>query len=72
MRGFSSKIRLKLRLFGLFLEFAKGDLMRVRSKAILAAVAALAIASGACGKVGNLQARKAFKEANALYQAQDY
>jgi len=46
--------------------------MRVRSKAILAAVAALAIASGACGKVGNLQARKAFKEANGLYQAQDY
>ena len=46
--------------------------MRVRSKAILAAVAALAIASGACGKVGNLQARKAFKEANGLYQAQNY
>jgi tetratricopeptide (TPR) repeat protein len=51
---------------------SKGDLMRVRSKAILAAVAALAIASGACGKVGNLQARKAFKEANGLYQAQNY
>jgi tetratricopeptide (TPR) repeat protein len=46
--------------------------MRVRSKAILAAVAALAIASGACGKVGNLQARKAFKEANGMYQAQNY
>jgi tetratricopeptide (TPR) repeat protein len=51
---------------------SKGDLMRVRSKAILAAVAALAIASGACGKVSNLQARKAFKEANAMYQAQNY
>jgi tetratricopeptide (TPR) repeat protein len=46
--------------------------MRVRSKAILAAVAALAVASGACGKVGNLQARKAFKEANTLYQGQNY
>jgi tetratricopeptide (TPR) repeat protein len=46
--------------------------MCVRSKAILAAVAALAIASGACGKVGNLQARKAFKEANGLYQGQNY
>lgn len=51
---------------------SKGDLMRVRSEAILAAVAALAIASGACGKVGNLQARKAFKEANSMYQAQNY
>jgi len=46
--------------------------MRVRSKAILAAVAVLAIASGACSRVGNLQARKAFKEANGMYQAQDY
>jgi tetratricopeptide (TPR) repeat protein len=54
------------------LEFAKGDLMRVRSKAILAVVAALAIASGACGKVGNLQARKAFKEATTMYTAQNY
>ena len=55
-----------------FGKLAKGDPMRVRSKAILAAVAALAIASGACGKVGNLQARKAFKEANGMYQAQNY
>jgi tetratricopeptide (TPR) repeat protein len=46
--------------------------MRVRSKAILAVVAAVAIASGACSKVGNLQARKAFKEANTMYQAQNY
>src|SRR3954471_22462410 len=46
--------------------------MRVRSKAILAVVAAVAIASGACSKVGNLQARKAFKEANGMYQAQNY
>jgi tetratricopeptide (TPR) repeat protein len=46
--------------------------MRVRSKAILATVAVLAIASGACSKVGNLQARKSFKEANGMYQAQNY
>jgi hypothetical protein len=46
--------------------------MRVRSKAILAAIAVLAIASGACSKVGNLQARKSFKEANGMYQAQNY
>jgi tetratricopeptide (TPR) repeat protein len=59
-------------IWAVFSTFAKGDLMRVRSKAILAAVAALAIASGACGKVGNLQARKAFKEANGMYQAQNY
>jgi tetratricopeptide (TPR) repeat protein len=46
--------------------------MRVRSKSILAAMAVLAIASGACGKVGNLQARKGFKDANGMYQAQNY
>jgi tetratricopeptide (TPR) repeat protein len=46
--------------------------MRVRSKAILAIVAVLAIATGACSKVGNLQARKSFKEANGLYQGQNY
>src|SRR6476620_7364738 len=46
--------------------------MRVRSKAVLAALAIMAVASGACSKVGNLQARKAFKEANGLYQAQNY
>lgn len=47
--------------------------MRVRSKAILACGAViLAIASSACGKVANLQARKTFKEANGLYQAQNY
>jgi tetratricopeptide (TPR) repeat protein len=46
--------------------------MRVRSKAILAMVAILAIATGACSKVGNLQARKSFKEANGLYQGQNY
>jgi len=47
--------------------------MRVRSKAILAGTAILvAVASGACSRVGNLQARKAFKEANGLYQGQNY
>jgi tetratricopeptide (TPR) repeat protein len=46
--------------------------MRVRSKAILATVAVLAIASGACSKVGNLQARKSFKDANGMYQGQNY
>ena len=46
--------------------------MRVRSKAFLAAVAVLAIASGACSKMSNLQARKAFKEANGMYQAQNW
>src|SRR5260221_6355367 len=46
--------------------------MRVRSKAMLAAMTVLAIATGACSKVGNLQARKAFKEANGLYQGQNY
>src|SRR5437667_2723823 len=47
--------------------------MRVRRKAILAGAAiVLAVASGACGRVANLQARKAFKEANGLYQSQNY
>lgn len=32
----------------------------------------LALAAGACGKVSNLKARKSFKEANVLYQRQDY
>jgi len=30
------------------------------------------LALGACSQIGNLQARKAFKDANAAYQAQDY
>ena len=47
--------------------------MRVRSKAILAGMAVImAVGAGACSKVGNLQARKAFKEANGLYQGQNY
>jgi tetratricopeptide (TPR) repeat protein len=47
--------------------------MRVRSKAILAVTAMIAaVALAACSQVGNLQARKAFKDANGLYQAQKY
>ena len=51
----------------------KGDLMRVRRKAILAGAAIfLAVGSSACGRLANLQARKSFKEANGLYQTQNY
>jgi tetratricopeptide (TPR) repeat protein len=51
----------------------KGDLMRVRSKAILASTAiVVAVAVSACSQLGNLQARKAFKDANTLYQGQNY
>jgi tetratricopeptide (TPR) repeat protein len=47
--------------------------MRVRSKAILASMAIIAaMAVSACGQLGNLQARKAFKDANTLYQSQKY
>ena len=47
--------------------------MRVRSKAILASTAIVAIvALSACSKLGNLQARKAFKDANTAYQSQNY
>jgi predicted Zn-dependent protease len=51
----------------------KGDLMRVRRKAILASTAVIAIvALSGCSKLGNLKARKAFKDANAAYQSQNY
>jgi len=47
--------------------------MRVRSKAILASTAIVAaVAVSACGQLGNLQARKAFKDANTSYQSQNY
>lgn len=47
--------------------------MRVRSKAILASTAIIAVvALSACGQLGVLQSRKAFKDANTLYQAQNY
>ena len=34
--------------------------------------ATLAVAAGGCGKVGELKAKKAIKDANQAYQAQDY
>ena len=41
--------------------------MRVRSKAILASTAIIAaVALSACSQIGNLQARKAFKDANTM------
>jgi tetratricopeptide (TPR) repeat protein len=47
--------------------------MRVRSKAILAATAIIAaVAVSGCAQFGNLQAKKAFKDANTQYQAQNY
>jgi predicted Zn-dependent protease len=47
--------------------------MRVRRKAILASTAIIAIvALSGCSKLGNLKARKAFKDANTAYQAQNY
>jgi tetratricopeptide (TPR) repeat protein len=45
--------------------------MRVRSRAILTSAVIIA-ATSACGQLGNLQARKAFKDANTAYQAQNY
>ncbi len=44
--------------------------MRLSSKAILAGVVAISVVS--CSRVGNLQGRRSFKEANALYQQQKY
>ena len=46
--------------------------MRVRSEAILATAIIAAMGLSACGQLGNLQAKKAFKDANGLYQAQNY
>ncbi len=47
--------------------------MRVRNKAMLAATAIVAaVAVTGCGQFSNLKARKAFKDANADYQAQRY
>src|SRR4051812_21051441 len=34
--------------------------------------ASLGLAAGGCGKVGELKAKKAIKDANQAYQAQDY
>jgi tetratricopeptide (TPR) repeat protein len=47
--------------------------MRVQGNAILAVTAIIAVAAlPACSQIGNLHARKAFKEANTLHQAQQY
>lgn len=47
--------------------------MRVRSKAILASTAIIAaVAVSACSQLGNLLAKKAFKDANTMYQSQNY
>ncbi len=46
--------------------------MRSLSGASVAMAAVLALAAVGCGKVGELKAKKAFKNANQAYQAQDY
>jgi tetratricopeptide (TPR) repeat protein len=50
----------------------KGGFMRSRSRASVALAAVLALAAVGCGKVGELKAKKAMKNANQAYQAQDY
>ena len=52
----------------------RGGSMRSLSGASLALAAMLALgaATAGCGKVGELKAKKAFKEANQAYQQQDY
>src|SRR6478609_1910224 len=50
----------------------KGGFMRSLSGASVAVAAMLALAAVGCGKVGELKAKKAFKNANQAYQAQDY
>src|SRR3954470_7666052 len=52
-----------------------GGIMRSLSGASLGCVAVLALGSftaAGCAKVGEIQAKKAFKAANAAYQQQDY
>ncbi len=47
--------------------------MRVRFKAVWTVAAmVLAVSLSACDRIATIQARRAFKEANVLYQAQDY
>lgn len=46
--------------------------MRKVSMAAVAFVAALSVALAGCSQVGGLKAKMAFKDANALYQQQDY
>ena len=47
-------------------------MMRKFSSAAVCAAVALAIAAAGCGKIGDLQGKMAFRDANGLYQAQDY
>jgi tetratricopeptide (TPR) repeat protein len=49
-----------------------GDAMRIFSGASLTALAMLALATVGCGQMSELRAKKAFKEANQAYAAQDY
>ncbi len=44
----------------------------IRRGALLILVVGLALSVVACGQVGKLQGKKAFKEANTLYQQQEY
>jgi tetratricopeptide (TPR) repeat protein len=44
----------------------------MRMRATLVLLVAVALTSGACGQLEKLKARKVFKEANALYQQQNY
>jgi tetratricopeptide (TPR) repeat protein len=53
-------------------EFLRGIPMRKFSMAAGALVAALGVAIAGCGQVGGLKAKMAFKDANQLYQQQDY
>jgi tetratricopeptide (TPR) repeat protein len=50
----------------------KGDRMRVVSGLSLTMAAVLALTAAGCGKMGELKARKNYKEANQAYAQQDY
>jgi Flp pilus assembly protein TadD len=50
----------------------KGDRMRSVSRLSLTVAAAVALATVGCGKMGELKARKDYKEANQAYAQQDY
>jgi tetratricopeptide (TPR) repeat protein len=50
----------------------KGDRMRLVSGLSLTVAAALVLAAVGCGKMGELKARKNYKEANQAYAQQDY
>jgi predicted Zn-dependent protease len=50
----------------------KGDRMRVVSGLSLTVAVGLALTAAGCGKMGELKARKNYKEANQAYAQQDY